>query len=160
MKLHDRSVIDRPASAVWPFIATAELFRRWNDKIIEIETTGPFHLGQTFHTRYRMSGKEMTCWSKVAALEPERLLELHHGNCAGRGARRDLEVIERISLEEEDGRSIVRKEVIVSNHGVPWFLRPLIWFVTRFGKPVGKDRLKELCEGRAPEQPTNELVSH
>lgn len=147
MILRDRSVIDRPASAVWPFVATAEYFRQWNDKIVDIETAGEFHLGQAFHTRYRMSGKEMTCWSKVSALEPERLLELHHGNCEGRGARRELEVIERIILEEKADRTIVRKEITVSNHGVPWLLRPLIWFITRFGKPAGKDRLKELCEG-------------
>jgi uncharacterized protein YndB with AHSA1/START domain len=146
MKLFDRSVIARPASAVWPFIVTAEHFRQWNDKIVDIEARGEFRLGQSFHTQYRMSGKEIRCWSKVAALEPGLLLELHHGNCSGKNAPRDLEVIERVKLEEKDGRTIVRKEITVRNHGVPWILRPLIWFVSRFGKPSGKDKLKELCE--------------
>lgn len=147
MKLHDRSEIGRPAAAVWPFIVTAERFRQWNDKIIDIEARGEFRLGQAFHTQYRMSGREMRCWSKVTALEPGRLLELRHGNCSGKGTPHALEVTERVTLEEQDGRTVVRKEITVRNHGVPWIIRPLIWFVTRFGKPVGKDKLKELCEG-------------
>jgi hypothetical protein len=147
MILRDVSKIDRPASVVWPYIATAELFRQWNDKIIDLEAAGPFQLGQTFHTHYRMSRRETRCWSKVTALEPERVLELHHGNCSGKGARRGLEAIERITLEEKDGRTVVRKEITVRNHGVPWLLRPFIWFVGRFGRPTGRDKLKELCEG-------------
>jgi hypothetical protein len=152
MKLYDRSEIDRPASVVWPFIVTAEHFRAWNDKIIDLEASGEFRAGQTFHTGYRMSKNEIRCWSKVTALEPERLLELHHGNCVGQGLKREIEVVERVRLEEKDGRTIVTKDVTVTNSGVPWFFVPLIWFVTRFGKPYGKDKLKELCEGRAGEK--------
>jgi len=147
MKLYDRSEIDRPASAVWPYVVHAGHFRQWNDKIVAVEATGLFELGQTFHTQYRMSGREMRCWSKVTALEPGRLLELHHANCSGKGARRELEVVELMTLEEKDGRTVVRKEITVRNHGVPWILQPLIWFVTRLGKPSGKDKLKEMCEG-------------
>jgi uncharacterized protein YndB with AHSA1/START domain len=149
MKLHDRSEIDRPASAVWPYVVNAGHFQQWNDKIVAIEAVGQLQLGQTFHTQYRMSGREMRCWSKVTALEPGRLLELHHGNCSGQGTRHELEVVERVTLEEKEGRTIVCKEITVRNHGVPWTLRPLIWFITRFGKPAGKDRLKEVCEGGA-----------
>ena len=149
MKIRERSDIARPALHVWPYIVTAEHFRVWNDKVIDLETQGEFRLGQTFHTGYRMSQHEIRCWSKVTALEPERLLELHHGNCTGQGLKRDIEVVERVTLEEKDGRTIVTKEVVIRNSGVPWFFVPLIWFVTRFGKPVGKDKLKALCEGNA-----------
>jgi hypothetical protein len=55
--------------------------------------------------------------------------------------------IERITLEEKDGRTIVTKDVTVRNSGVPWFVVQLIWFIGRFGKPVGKDKLMEICEG-------------
>jgi hypothetical protein len=146
MLLRDRSEIDRPAAVVWPFIVTAEHFRAWNDKIIDIEAQGELRIGQSFHTGYRMGKNEIRCWSKVSALEPRVLLELHHGNCAGQGLKRDIEVVERIRLEEKDGRTIVTKDVIVTNSGAPWFFVPLIWFITHFGKPSGKDKLKELCE--------------
>jgi uncharacterized protein YndB with AHSA1/START domain len=149
MNIRERSTISAPAAQVWPYIVTAELFRVWNDKIIDIEAQGEFRGGQTFHTGYRMSKNEIRCWSKVTALEPERLLELHHGNCTGQGLKRDIEVIERITLEEKDGRTIVTKEVVIRNSEVPWFFIPLIWLITRFGKPVGKDKLKEMCEGES-----------
>ena len=148
MKLYDRSEIDRPATHVWRYVVTPELFLRWNDKIVALEAAGPFRLGQTFHTQYRMSGREMRCWSKVTVLEPGLILELHHGNCSGQGARRGIEAIERVTLEEKDGRTIVRKEIDVRNARIPLLLRPLIWFVSRFGRPKGPDKLKELCECR------------
>jgi hypothetical protein len=148
MKLRERSDIDRPAVHVWRHVITPELFQQWNDKIIELDARGAFRLGQRFSTRYEMSRKQILCRSTVTALEEGRLLELRHGNCSGSGMNREIEVIERITLDEKNGRTIVTKEVIVGNAGVPWFFVPLIWFVNRFGKPVGKDKLKALCEGK------------
>jgi len=147
MKLHDRSEIDRPAALVWRYIVTPELFLQWNDKVVAMEARDAFQLDQHFHTRYEMNGKQLQCWSSVTAIEKERLLELRHGNCAGKGMHRDIEVIERISLFEKGGRTVVTKNVTVRNSGVPWYFAPLIWFITRLGTPVGKDKLKELCEG-------------
>jgi uncharacterized protein YndB with AHSA1/START domain len=150
MRIRERTEIDRPAAHVWHFIITPELFLRWNDKVVESEARGAFQLGQRFHTRYQMTGKQLQCWSAVTALEEGRLLELQHGNCSGKGVHGDIKVIERITLEEKHSRTIVIKDVHMMNHGIPWFIVPIIWFITRFGKPVGKNRLKELCEGRVP----------
>lgn len=149
MRLRERAEIDRPADHVWRFVVTPELFLQWNDKVVGMEARGTFQQGQRFHTRYVMSGKQLQCWSKVTALEPERLLELQHGNCSGKGVHGDIKVIERITLEEKHGRTIMIKDVYMLNHGIPWFLVPLIWFVTRFGRPVGKDSVKEMCEGKS-----------
>jgi uncharacterized protein YndB with AHSA1/START domain len=147
MKLRDRSEIDRPIMHVWRYIVTPELFKLWNDKIIELDARGAFLRGQSFSTRYAMSRKQILCRSTVTALEEGRLLELHHGNCSGSGIRREIDVVERITLEENKGRTIVIKVVSIRNSGIPWFLVPLIWYINRFGKPAGKDKLKEMCEG-------------
>ena len=80
------------------------------------------------------------CWSQLTRLDRGRLLELRHGNCSGPGTRKAVEVVERITLEEKDGRTIVTKDVTVRNSSIPWF-------ISRFGKPVGKDKLKAMCEG-------------
>lgn len=146
MRIRERTEIDRPAAHVWRFVITPELFLQWNDKVVEMEARGAFQPGQRFHTRYQMSGKQLQCWSAVTAIEEGRLLELQHGNCSGKGVHGDIKVIERITLEEKHGRTTVTKDVHMMNHGIPWFVVPLIWFITRFGKPVGKNRLKELCE--------------
>jgi uncharacterized protein YndB with AHSA1/START domain len=149
MNLRERTAIDRPAALVWHYIVTPELFQQWNDKIVAIEARGAFQLGQRFSTQYEMSRKPLQCWSQVTRLEEGHLLELRHGNCSGQGIRRDIEVVERVTLEEKDGHTIVTKDVTIRNSGVIWFVVPLIWFINRFGKPVGKDRLRELCEGKA-----------
>ncbi len=149
MILKERSEIDRPAAHVWRFIITPELFLQWNDKVVEMEARGTFQLGQHFHTRYEMRNKQLQCWSEVTRLEAGRLLELQHGNCSGQAGRRDIRIIERITLEEKGGRTIVTKEVHMMNHGIPWFFVAVIWFINRFGRPVGKDKLKALCEGVA-----------
>ena len=148
MILKERTEIDRPAAHVWRFIVTPELFLQWNDKVVEMEARGAFQLGQHFHTRYEMSRKQLQCWSQVTRLEEGRLLELQHGNCSGKGVHGDIKVVERITLEEKGDSTIVTKDVLMTNHGIPWFFIPLIWFINRFGKPVGKDKLKEMCEGR------------
>jgi hypothetical protein len=87
-------------------------------------------------------------------IEEGRLLELRHLSPVGSGLNRDLEVIERFTLGDRGAVSIVIKDVYFKNHDLPWFLVPLVWFVTRFGKPVGKDRLKEMCEGGSAEPET------
>jgi uncharacterized protein YndB with AHSA1/START domain len=147
MRFRERTEINRPVVHVWRFVITPELFLQWNDKVVEMEARGTFQLGQHFHTRYQMSGKQLQCWSALTAIEEGRLLELQQGNCSGKGVHGDIKVIERITLEEKHGRTVVIKDVHMMNHGIPWFVVPLIWFIRRFGKPVGRDKLKEMCEG-------------
>ena len=42
--------------------------------------------------------------------------------------------------------STVINTVDIANADVPWFLRPLIWFVTRLGAQPPPSPLKALCE--------------
>jgi uncharacterized protein YndB with AHSA1/START domain len=148
MLIRERSIIARPAAAVWPYIATPELFQQWNDKVASMEARERFREGQQFTTHYLWNGKAMQCLSLVTRLEEGRLLELRHTRMLGPAGRRDMEVTERIELSGEGERSTVTKTVTIKNIDIPLLLRPLIWFVTRFGKPKGEDRLKKLCEGK------------
>jgi uncharacterized protein YndB with AHSA1/START domain len=146
MRIVERTRIDRPAAGVWPYIIRPEYFQRWNTKIVSMEARGEFRLGQSFVTHYQMSGKQMQCLSVATEVEEGRLLVLRHSHCVGRGVNPDLEVRERITLDERNGGTLVTKEVLIRNHDVPWLLIPLIWFVTRFGRPSEPDRLKSMCE--------------
>ena len=146
MVLRDRSVISRPPSVVWPYIVTPELFQKWNDKVASIEARELFHLGQQFTTHYLWKGKTMQCLSVVTRLEEGRLLELRHTRMLGPSSRPDMVVIERVELKGSAGGSVVTKRITIRHHDFPWYLMPLIWFVTRFGKPTGEDLLKKLCE--------------
>lgn len=111
-----------------------------------MDVGGEFRIGQPFTTHYRWKGKEMQCLSVVTALVPGRLLEIRHSQPVGEKLAGGLEVTERIRLTQRGGDTIVRKDIVIRHHDVPWFLLPLIWFVSWFGTPVGPDRLKALCE--------------
>lgn len=149
MVIREKSVIDRPAAAVWPFIVSPESFRAWNTKVVSLEVKEPFRLGQSFVTHYAMSKKQIQCLSTVTALEENRLLEIRHAHCVGAGIGPELNVREKITLHERDGKTVVEKEVTIKNHNVPWILIPIIWFVTQFGKTTEPDRLKAMCETRS-----------
>lgn len=145
MRLSERSVISRPASAVWPFIVVPSEFKKWNDKIVEMDAGDRFYERQVFSTLYEMSGKRSRMRTTVTALEEGRLLELRHDQ--GVDIAADTVVVERITVSGDGGRCVVDKDVVVRNHHMPWWLMPLIWFVTRFGRRAGPDKLQQLCEG-------------
>lgn len=149
MNIRQRTVIDRPAATVWPYILNPGYFQKWNEKIVSMEARDAFRLGESFVTHYRWGRRQLQCLSVATQIEAERLLELRHSHFVGTGVGADMEVTERITLEERDHRSIVTKHVRVRNHRLPWLLVPLIWLISRFGKPVKEDSLKSMCEGKS-----------
>ena len=131
---------------MWPHVIRSESFQKWNTKISAMDVTGEFRLGQPFTTHYQWKAKPLQCVSRATEIQEGRVLELRHSAPSGPGIPPDMEIIERITLVEFGGRTTVTKIVTVTNHGIPWFVMPLIWFVSRFGTPVGPDPLKSLCE--------------
>lgn len=146
MKIVERSLINAAPEKVWSFIVTPELFCKWNDKIVSMEARGTFVAGQQFSTCYRLTGRSAQCLSVVTELQPPRLLELRHTVVLSASGGAGVNAAERITLEEKNGGTLVTKTVTIGNRGVPFWLLPIIWFVTRFGKPSGEDKLKKLCE--------------
>jgi len=147
MTIQETSSIRRTASEVWPYIVTPEHFREWNPNIASVEARDRFVQGQIFTTHYLWKQKPMQCRSVVIRLVERECLEIRHSDCLGPKIRRDTEVRERITLSEEKGRTVVVRTVKVRNHGIPWIFVGVIWLVTKFGKRVGPDRLKLMCEG-------------
>jgi len=146
MRIIERTEIDRPATKVWSHVIKPEDFQKWNKNIVSMEARGEFRLGQPFTTHYRLRKKQSQCLSVVTNIIEERLLELRHSNCVGASGSSEMEAVERITLKEHKGKTIVTKEVTIKNHGVPWILIPIIWFVTRFGHRTEPDPLKLMCE--------------
>ena len=152
MHIRERTVIDRPAAKVWPFVVNPERFQEWNEKVSSMEAKGRFQLGQHFVTHYTWKKKQLQCQSVALRIEEGRLLELRHVSPIGAGVNREMEVTERVTLEDKGSRSVVTKDVYIKNHDIPWIFVPHIWLISRFGKPVGEDRLKSMCEGIASEK--------
>ena len=122
MRLRERFHIDRPAVKVWPYVIRPEYFRRWNSKVSAMDATGEFSLGQPFTTHYLWNNKLLQCVTVATEIQDGRVLELRHSGLIGPGIRPDMEIRERITLDERAGRTIVTKVVTIKNHGGPWFL--------------------------------------
>lgn len=146
MRMVFRIEIDRAASVVWKNIVTPESFQKWNDKIESMDARGEFRLGEPFMTTYNWRSKITQCMSVVTTLVPNHILELRQSNFAGVGVDPRMEASERIILEEKEGRTIVTRVLSIKHHGVPFILVPILWFVSRFGKPAKSDPLKLMCE--------------
>jgi hypothetical protein len=149
MNIRERTLINRPAGEVWPCIINPEYFQKWNEKIAWMDARDTFRLGQPFVTHYLWKKKKLQCLSVALKIEEKRLLELRHSNFVGPGVNPEMEVIERITLEEQGSGCMVTKNVSIRNHGISWVFIPLFWMVPRFGKPVKEDRLKAMCESKA-----------
>ncbi len=146
MKLGEKSVINAPPKNIWPYIVTPEYFQVWNDKIVSMEAKGTFVVGQPYITHYKLTKQSSQCMSTVTELRPMQLLEIKHTAMISSKGPNNMEVTERITLTPAGTRTLVTKEVWIKNHDVPWFLLPIIWFVTRFGKQSCEDKLKTMCE--------------
>jgi uncharacterized protein YndB with AHSA1/START domain len=150
MRIVERTVIDRPAAQVWAHVIQPESFRRWNDKISSLDALGEFRVGQPFTTHFNWRGRVLQCASMPTDVQAGRVLELRHSAIVGPGVPPNLEIRQRITLEPHDTRTTVTKVISIENDDTPWFLRALVWFVTRFGAPTGPDPLKTLCEAGPP----------
>lgn len=147
MRLRERTVIDRSAAQVWRHVIRPESFRQWNDKVSGLDAVGEFRVGQPFTTHYLWNGKALQCASIATEIEAGRVLELRHTALVGPGVPPDLQIRQRITLEPRGHtRTVVTKLISMENDAMPWYLRGLVWFVTRFGAPAGPDPLKRLCE--------------
>jgi len=149
MRISQRTTIDRPVAQVWPHVIRPESFKQWNTKVGAMDATGEFRPGQPFTTHYQWKGKSLQFVSVATEVEPGRVLELRHTAPVGAGLRRDMEIRERVTLAPRGTRTVVTKVVTLTNHGMPWFWLPLVWFVTRFGARTDPDPLKVLCEGES-----------
>ena len=94
------------------------------------------------------SGSSLAVWRTCSTTTASDVTVkyIRYGYCVGDKILSDLLVRERITLTPSGGRTIVVKDIEISNHGIPWFFLPLIWVLNRFGTSVGPDKLKQLCE--------------
>ena len=111
-----------------------------------MDASGEFRLREPFTTRYHWNKKHLQCTSVVTEIQQAKLLELRHSSPVAPGAKPDLEICERITLEQIGNRTNVTKRVLIKNHGIPWLVMPMIWLINRFGKPAEVHPLKLMCE--------------
>jgi uncharacterized protein YndB with AHSA1/START domain len=155
MILRDQIIIEKPAMEVWPYIENPERMMSWNPKIKKVTLAswdGRPGVGFRYGVLYEMSGKVGEMEAEVTTYEPPFRLVIRQTG----GRLSEKAYVEEIyELSEESGRTLLRQKVIMHHSGVNIFFRLLIFFITRFGRPVGKTyltTLKELVENKPAAQ--------
>ena len=140
MLIKDQIDIDAPPDQVWPFLIDPVLQAAWNPKIISIDRPhdGPVRPGDTYVMHARLSDKQSTSRVEVVdVITPQKLVYQHHMTEAGSG----FVVTETYTLSEKGRGTRVRHTIDLSQTPIPLLLRPVIWLVMKFGKPVGEPQL-------------------
>ena len=150
MRLKQSITICADAAVVWPLIADPVRQADWNDKIVSIDRdrSGPACLGESYEMIYELAGRQRLSRVRVTVCEPPHRVSFLHSTNENSVERSAEEVYE--IRPTRDGVQVVQSNI--ARMHIPWLLRPLIWFVHRFGWRVGPqplERLKQLAEETA-----------
>jgi hypothetical protein len=148
MRLRECAIIWADASAVWPFLADPVLQADWNPKVVSVGRTrsGPVRFGERFEMIYVMSGRERRSRVEVTACRPlQRIVFLHRmvGDADGRVVEEAYDVV-----SHDNGVKVIQT-IDLSRAGIPWLVRAVMWFISRFGWDAGEsnfERLKRVVE--------------
>ena len=157
MKLIDSISINTPAAIVWAFLVNPANLPLWNPKVKRISPAsfsapGP---GYRYAITYQMHERARSTEFLAEFVRFEPPLNLVIRNTGGLGSRN--QIIEEIyELSERGGGTFLVQTVDIRNSGINLFLRLLIWFIQRWGKPTGKrylETLRDIIEQRMATPP-------
>jgi uncharacterized protein YndB with AHSA1/START domain len=148
VNLRERITIKAAPERIWNLLADPAHWTKWNQKFVSIRRgrNGTVVPGEQFSMVSRLKRRDEPSEIMVREVMPLRrvtVLQLFtHQNLS-----RHVEV--NLELSASDGGIQVTQTVDHKHAGIPFIFELLIWFVHRFGKPVGEgplQRLKNLAE--------------
>jgi uncharacterized protein YndB with AHSA1/START domain len=148
MILNDRVQIKAGPEKVWPFVEDPERMKLWNPKIQTIAPVswGERGVGFRYRVTYVMNNKPKELLAEIVEYrKPEKLVVHHTEENPTPGSY----VNEIYELSRKAAGTLLEQTIEI-NFPINIFLRLLMGFVYRFGKPTEKkylEILKELVEG-------------
>ena len=133
--------IAAPVEVVWPLVSDPVRMAAWQPKIASVTpiTAGEPRIGSRYRICFRTNGREQAFNSTIERFDPPvRVVLLHEG-------QKDRRVRETFDLAPTPaGHTNLRHQIDLSNSGIPWYLKPVVAFITRFGQPRGEGTLEPL----------------
>jgi uncharacterized protein YndB with AHSA1/START domain len=154
MILKDTVQIKSPPEKVWAFIEDPQRMKSWNPKVqtVSLISWGERNVGYRYRITYVMSQKAREFLAEITEYKkPERLVL--HLTESDHPTRSSVDEIYQLSPTGE--WTLLEQRIEINNSGMNIFLRLLVFFIMRFGKPTGKkylETLKELVEGQTGRQ--------
>jgi uncharacterized protein YndB with AHSA1/START domain len=157
MKVHESIDIAARPEQVWAQLVDPQRMADWHAKLEDVHrhSSGPLYAGERFGATYIMSKKkrkQQNCETEALRCEPWTTLVLRH-RAAEMKPGHHVDETFQLSPRADGAETRVEHAVDFSRAGMPRWVRALMWFITRFGKPQGEgilDPLKRACEAQQP----------
>ena len=152
MRLKDEVVIEATSDKVWEYVGSPEMWPLFHAKAGECKQVSPQAdvIGAQYEIEFRLGSKTAVTRCEIIDRRVGRLIivksTLPETN---RQTERPISACMTYELEDFGHTTKVTEGIDISGASIPLILRPLIWFITRFGKPSGKTtliRLKRVVE--------------
>jgi uncharacterized protein YndB with AHSA1/START domain len=149
MTLRLRVRIQAPPERVWRYLEDPELMKLWNPKIKNVAAVSWGQRGRGFRYRltYVLGGTASEVSAEIEEYQPavKLAIRLTGGRMPPAGFAQEV-----YELTREGGGTALTQTIQLHNAGINLFVRLLIAFVHRFGRPTGTPyltQLKHLAEG-------------
>jgi uncharacterized protein YndB with AHSA1/START domain len=146
--LRERITIKAAPERIWTLLADPAHWGLWNPKFISIirSRSGSVVPGEQFSMVTRMKRGDTPSEIMVREVMPLRRVKVHQV-FSQKNRTRHVEV--NLELSSKNGGIEVTQSLDHRHAGIPLVFQLLLWFIHRFGKPVGAgplERLKSLAE--------------
>ncbi len=152
MKFKDVVTIDGAAEKVWEHVGSPELWPLFHVKTRECRHVSgqPNAIGALYDMEFRLGSRVALTRCEVVEYRVGRAIKVTSMlPTTDRKSGRRLSARLTYELEDLGRQTRVREEIDFDSSGIPWFFRPLVWLISRVGKPTGETtlmRLKRLVE--------------
>lgn len=146
MKLRDRIRLTADLEDVWRWVGRFEDWPLFIEKIQRLESLG----ADRYRAHFRMKSGERCFELEIVDRAPLESITVE-------AVDRERRLALSYELRERGGEVIVTETQTIP---IPWFVAPLVWFLHRFGKPVGPTNLQCLAQlvlsarAQTPTRPT------
>ena len=147
MKLNEGVVIEATSDKVWEYVGSPEMWPMFHAKAGECKQVSPQAdvIGAQYDIEFRLGSKTAVTRCEIIDRRIGRLIIVKSTlSDANRQTGRPISACMTYELEDLGRTTRVTEDIDISGASIPLILKPLIWFITRFGKPSGETTLMRL----------------
>ena len=147
MKFREEIIIDAPSDKVWEYVGSLDCWSLFHSKVGECRQVSSQDdgVGAVYEMEFRLGSKPNPTRCEIEEYRIGTLISV-------RSEMIDMDEREKpmhtavmtFALEDRGMQTKVTETLDADFRAVPFWLKPLIWLITRLGKPVGETTLMKL----------------
>ena len=147
MTLNDEILIEATSDKVWEYVGSPEMWPLFHAKAGECKQVSSQAdvVGAQYDIEFRLGSKTAVTRCEIIDRRIGGLIIVKSTlPDANRQTGRPMSACMTYELEDLGRTTKVTEDIDISGASIPLLLKPLIWFITRFGKPSGETTLMGL----------------